>query len=106
MTLERSVVFRQLDVAGRFARLDYEDALPPLLGYSAVFIGSLFADYHPAYAAVVLVALGVGMVLLRYRFPDGIGGLLRYLGTPKHLGALAVDRLQRPYPASTTRGAS
>ena len=99
MALDQSAVFRQLDHSGRFGRFSFEDAMPPLIGYSVVFLGSLVAGYSMAYAFVALVSIGVAMFFLRTRFPDsGLYGLLSFIGSPKFLSALKADPFVHPYP--------
>lgn len=75
--------------------------MPPLIGYSAVFLGSLVAGYSMTYAFVALVSIGVAMFFLRTRFPDsGLYGLLSFLGAPKFLSALKADPFVYTYPAA------
>lgn len=99
MPLEESVVFRQLETPSRFTRFDYNDAILVLLPFNIHYLGALILGRSLGPPWITLVAAAVAVYFLRTRFPDGIGTILQVLTTPRHLSALAPDRILRPYPA-------
>ncbi|MBL8937621.1 MAG: hypothetical protein JNM69_23870 [Archangium sp.] len=106
MALDVSPVFRQLDGGGRFARFSPTDAIPVLLVYSVTYLGTFVVDYSPLYAFVALAAAAVATWLLRVKFEFGLMELLKFLLAPKHLSALAADRVSAAYPGRRIRGDS
>ena len=102
MALEESIVLRQLDAKGRFGRFEFEDLVPVLLSYSLTWLfGVLGLNASAGYPFVAMASVALGVYLLRTRFPDGLGGLVRFVVQPKHLTPLGRDVVLRtPYPGA------
>ena len=101
MALEQSIVFRQLERGGRFARFDLVDAAIVLLGYQVHYMVEFFMGGNLFRPWMTLIAAAVAVYFLRARLPEGIAPLLHVLSTPRHLSSMAPDSILGPYPAAS-----
>ena len=98
MSLEQSVVFRQLERGGRFAQFDLVDAAIVLIVYQVHYMAEFFLGGSLLRPWVTLVAAAVAVYFLRARLPEGLTPLLHVLSTPRHLSSLAPDSMLGRYP--------
>lgn len=105
--LQRSVLFTHLDGAQggawRLNRFDEIDLLMVVIPYWLHQLAEFLLGGSPARAIATLVAMCVAVYVLRTKFPDGLLPLVRVLGMPRRLSALAADRgcqTASPYPVA------
>lgn len=100
MSLERAVVFRQLDAGARFARFGVEDLVLPIAGTVLTAIAAQLFTFHPLYDVAVFGALIAASWVLRTRLKDPPLDVLLFALSPRHFSQFAPDRLWRPYPGA------